>query len=206
MSPAEIRPYRPGDLDALYDICLKTSASGGDASHLHAEPRIVGEIYAAPYAVLQPDLALVIEDGLGVAAYMVGTEDTVAFDARMETEWWPKVRTLYPDPKAIPFAERNPDQQRAARIHRPIATPRPLTDAYPAHLHINLLPRLQGQGLGERLVTTWLDLLKAKGANGVHLGCNAGNTRALRFYDRYGFRRFEVDPPWPGTVWMALDF
>jgi len=205
VSRAEIRPYRPGDLDALYDICLKTSASGGDASSLHAEPRIVGEIYAAPYAVLRPDLALVIEDAEGIAAYMVGTDDTVAFDARLEAEWWPRVRPLYADPKDIPFAERNADQQRAARIHRPIATPRPLTDAYPAHLHINLLPRLQGQGLGERLVITWLDLLKARGANGVHLGCSAGNARALRFYDRYGFRRFAVDPPWPGTVWMVLD-
>ncbi|WP_304176195.1 GNAT family N-acetyltransferase [Phenylobacterium aquaticum] len=205
MSPAEIRPYRPQDLDALYDICLRTGASGGDARHLYADPMIIGDIYAAPYAVLAPELALVAEDDQGVAGYMVGTLDTAAFDARLEAEWWPRLRDLHPDARAVPFAERNADQQRAARIHRPILTPRPLTEAYPAHLHINLLPRLQGQGMGEALVTTWLGLVKVQGATGVHLGCNSGNTRALRFYDLYGFRRFEVEPAWPGTVWMVLD-
>lgn len=202
---AQIRAYAPGDLSALYEICLKTGASGGDATHLYADPRIIGDIYAAPYAALQPDLALVVEDGEGVAGYMIGTLDTAAFEAHQEREWWPALRAVYPDPKGVPGAERTADQGRAARIHRPVATPATLVAAYPAHLHINLLPRLQGKGLGERLVTTWLELIRAHGASGVHLGCNAGNHRALRFYDRYGFRRFPVDPPWPGTVWMVID-
>lgn len=202
---AQIRPYSPGDLSALYEICLKTGASGGDATHLYADPRIIGDIYAAPYAALQPDLALVVEDGKGVAGYMIGTLDTAAFEARQEREWWPALRAVYPDPKGVPGAERTADQGRAARIHRPVATPAPLVAAYPAHLHINLLPRLQGQGLGERLVTNWLAMIRERGASGVHLGCNAGNHRALRFYDRFGFRRFPVDPPWPGTVWMVID-
>lgn len=205
MSAPEIRPYAPGDLDALYDISLKTGLAGGDATHLHAEPRIIGDIYAAPYAILEPDLALVVEDTEGVAGYMLGTLDTRAFEARQDQDWWPALRARYPDPKGVPGAQRTPDQARAARIHRPVATPEPLVAAYPAHLHINLLPRLQGQGVGERLVTTWLTLIRSRGANGVHLGCNAGNHRALRFYDRYGFRRFPVDPPWPGTVWMVID-
>ncbi|WP_374342609.1 GNAT family N-acetyltransferase [Phenylobacterium sp.] len=202
---AQIRPYARGDLPALYEICLKTGDSGGDATHLYADPRIIGDIYAAPYAALQPDLALVVEDGEGVAGYMIGTLDTAAFEARQERDWWPALREVYPDPKGVPGLERTPDQGRAARIHRPVATPAPLVAAYPAHLHINLLPRLQGQGMGERLVTTWLELIRERGASGVHLGCNAGNHRALRFYDRYGFRRFPVDPPWPGTVWMVID-
>ena len=200
-----IRPYVPGDLGALYDICLKTGDSGGDATHLYADPKIIGDIYAAPYAALQPDLALVVEDGEGVAGYMIGTLDTAGFEARQERDWWPRLRTVYPDPKGVPGAQRTADQTRAARIHRPIATPSALVEAYPAHLHINLLPRLQGQGVGERLVSAWLDLIRARGAQGVHLGCNAHNHRALRFYDRYGFRRFAVDPPWPGTVWMVID-
>lgn len=205
MSAPGIRPYVPGDLPALYDICLKTGLSGGDATHLYADPKIIGDIYAAPYAALQPDLALAVEDEAGVAGYMLGTLDTAAFEARQEQDWWPALRARYPDPKGVPGPERTADQTRAARIHRPIPTPAPLVAAYPAHLHINLLPRLQGQGMGERLVTTWLDLIRKRGAKGVHLGCNAGNHRALRFYDRYGFRRFDLDPPWPGTVWMVID-
>ena len=43
----KIRPYAPGDLPALYDICLKTGDNGADGTHLYADPQILGEIYAA---------------------------------------------------------------------------------------------------------------------------------------------------------------
>ncbi len=33
-----------------------------DTSHLYADPRLMGHIYAAPYALLEPALALVVED------------------------------------------------------------------------------------------------------------------------------------------------
>ncbi len=54
MSPAQIRPVRHDDLDALYDICLRTGNSGQDGTAFYEDPRLVGEVYAAPYAVLQP--------------------------------------------------------------------------------------------------------------------------------------------------------
>lgn len=202
---AQIRPYEPGDLEALYDICLATGDSGQDGTALYADPRLVGEVYAAPYGVLQPDLAFVVEDDLGVAGYVIGTEDTRAFEARLEAEWWPRLRTLHPDPRGTPREDRTRDQQRAAQIHRPFPEPEALVAGWPAHLHINLLPRLQGQDLGRAMIDTWLEAVAAKGVRGVHLGCDAVNHRALRFYDTYGWRRFMSNPPWPGTVWMVID-
>jgi GNAT superfamily N-acetyltransferase len=201
----EIRPYEPGDLDALYDICLKTGDSGQDATALYADPRLVGEVFAAPYAVLQPELAFVAGDELGVAAYVLGTDDTRAFEARLEAEWWPRLRAIHPDPRGTPRDARTRDQQRAAQIHRPFPEPEALVARWPAHLHINLLPRLQGQDLGRKMIDTWLDAVRARGVRGVHLGCDAVNHRALRFYEAYGWRRFETDPPWPGTVWIVID-
>ena len=69
---ATIRPYRPDDLPALYDICLATGDNGADASHLYADRRLIGEIFAAPYAALEPGHAFVAEDAreqaLGVGA------------------------------------------------------------------------------------------------------------------------------------------
>ena len=205
MMAAQIRPVRPDDLDALYDICLKTGNSGQDGTTFYEDPRLVGEVYAAPYAVLQPDLAFVVEDDQGVAGYVIGTDDTRAFEARLEAQWWPRLRAAHPDPRPTPRDQRSRDQQRAAQIHRPVAEPQALVAAYPAHLHINLLPRLQGQDLGRRMIDTWLEAVRARGVRGVHLGCDAVNHRALRFYDAYGWRRFETDPPWPGTVWMVID-
>ena len=205
MSQAVIRPYEARDLDALHDICLKTGDSGADGTHLYQDPRIIGEIFAAPYGVLNPDLAFVAEDEQGVAAYIVGAADTRAFEARLEAEWWPLVRARYPDPRPAPKAGWTLDQWRAYQIHRPFPTPQAVVDAAPAHLHINLLPRLQGQGMGQQLVETLLGALAAQGVTRVHLGCNADNPRALRFYDIYGFQRLALDDPRSETVWMTLD-
>lgn len=200
-----IRPYQPGDLDALYDICLKTSDSGADGTHLYAHPRIIGDIYAAPYGVLAPHLALVAEDGAGVAGYIVGAVDTRAFEAACEAHWWPGRRNLYPDPRGAPPEAWTNDQRRAAQIHRPYPTPQAVVDTAPAHLHINLLPRLQGQGMGQALIDAWLSVARGAGARRVHLGCNADNHRALRFYDAYGFNRLDTPEGRPHTVWMTLD-
>ncbi len=59
--------------------------------------------------------------------------------------------------------------------------------AYPAHLHIDLLPRAQGRGLGRRMIATLLGALHARGVGGVHLEMSAFNERALGFYQHLGF-------------------
>jgi ribosomal protein S18 acetylase RimI-like enzyme len=66
-------------------------------------------------------------------------------------------------------------------------TPEGLLGDYPAHVHINLLPRLQGQGWGRRLVEAIVLHLRAGDVPGVHLGVGANNERAIGFYTRLGF-------------------
>lgn len=194
-----IRPYRAADLPALYDICLRTGDNGADASHLYADPRIIGEIFAAPYAALEPDCAFVAEDEAGVAAYILGARDTRAFEALCEAEWWPRLRERYADTADVPSWRRTRDQWDAYYIHHPPSNPQACVDAAPAHLHIDLLPRVQGQGVGKRLMDTFLDRVGGR----AHLGCQAPNRRAQRFYEIYGFRRLQGVPP-KGVVWMAI--
>ena len=74
--------------------------------------------------------------------------------------------------------------------------------AYPAHLHVDLLPRLQGQGWGRRVVESVLAGLTAAGATGVHLGVDQGNTGAQQFYLRLGFT--ELEGP-PGARYYGMD-
>lgn len=179
---AEIRPYQPGDLEDLYRICLATGWAGDDASGFYADPKLVGHLFAAPYGVLFPECALVVEDAEGVAGYILGAADTAAFEARAETDWWPKLRAAYADPQGMPPAEWTADQRLAYAIHHP-RPPRPaLLARYPAHLHIDLMPRLQGKGMGRRLMDAWLGLVSSMGACGAHLECSSDNARALRFY------------------------
>lgn len=110
--------------------------------------------------------------------------------------------TVHPGPPGPPSRAWTRDQWRAHQIHHPFAVPQTVVEAAPAHLHINLLPRLQGQGVGQALIATLLAALGRAGARRVHLGCDTANHRALRFYDIYGFQRFDEGR---NTVWMTLD-
>ena len=192
-----IRPFEPADLEACYAISLATGFEGGDASHLYRDPKMMGHIYVAPYVLLEPQLALVVEDGDGVAGFAVGTTDTVVWEERLGREWWPTLRGSYADPAEVPPEERTPDQRRAFMIHHPAMTPSAVTREYPAHLHMNLLPRTQRRGVGSRLLGAWLDKVDAPA---VHVGVNRANTGGMQFWAARGFAALPV----PGrTLWMG---
>jgi GNAT superfamily N-acetyltransferase len=186
----EIRPYEPADLDDLYEICVRTGASGQDASPLVADRRLFGELYAAPYAVLEPEHAFVVDDGDGRAVgYVLAALDTRAFEARCEAEWWPPLRARH----AVGSGGTDLDELLIAMVHaRHLATDEVVAH-HPSHLHIDLLPPAQGAGWGRRLMTTVHDALRAGGSPGVHLGVSAKNHRALGFYAHLGYEPLAVD-------------
>ncbi|THF88089.1 GNAT family N-acetyltransferase [Deinococcus sp. KSM4-11] len=186
-----IRPARESDRDALYSICLETGDSGEDATGLYADPLILGHVYAGPYLSYAPDFAFVLEDAEGVGGYVIGTPDSRAFEATLEREWWPKLRAQYPDPAAIPRESRTPDERIMAVIHDHTRKTSDVYDAYPAHLHIDLLPRMQGGGNGRALMERLFTALRDAGVPGVHLGVGGRNTRAQGFYQHLGFRELE---------------
>lgn len=183
----EIRPYRASDLDTIYDICLATGDAGADASHLYREPKLLGHVYAGPYGIHAPDTAFVAQDEDGVGGYVLGPANTRAFGNVLEASWWPALRARYPDP-GEPVT---PDERMQRLIHHPARMPRRIVDAYPAHLHIDLLPRLQGRGLGRRMIEHWLESVARSGARGAHLSVGTRNARAVRFYRACGFQEVE---------------
>jgi ribosomal protein S18 acetylase RimI-like enzyme len=183
-----IRPYRPDDLEHLYRICLLTADSGQDATRSFRYPELPGQIYAAPYGVFAPSLAFLAEDAQGVAGYVVGARDSQDFERTLEREWWPPLRPRYPEPPpGLPAGRWTRDQQFAQLIHHPRGTPAELAGPYPSHLHINLLPRLQGRGLGRRLIQTLTGALRDQGSPGLHLYVGLANQRAAAFYAHVGF-------------------
>jgi ribosomal protein S18 acetylase RimI-like enzyme len=188
-----IRPFDPdaaSDRAAVLDICVKTGDAGGDATALHADPRALTDRYATPYLELEPGWAWVAtlaagsDDGIGgdddrddtgdgahhrapVVGYLLGAPDTTAFAARFAG--WPS--SLTP----------------AERTAHAAAMLLPERHDYPAHLHIDLLPRAQGRGAGRALVQTLVDHLAARNVPGLHLVADPRNHGALAFYPRVGF-------------------
>jgi ribosomal protein S18 acetylase RimI-like enzyme len=200
-----IRPVRADDLDALYRIALATGDGGADAAPLYRDPKLLGHIYAAPYVALCPETVFVAEDADGVGGYIVGAADTPTFETRLEAEWWPRLRAIYPDPAAATCDEWSPDQRRCHTIHHPRRAPAMISADYPAHLHINLLPRLRGREIGRRLMDRWINAVRAIGAGGAHLAVGTTNTRGIRFYAAYGFRALdEVPQETKGALWMGM--
>jgi GNAT superfamily N-acetyltransferase len=175
-----LRPFRLADLDALYSICLKTGDSGQDATGLHNDPRLIGHIYAAPYSVLEPEHVFVAEDDEGVGGYIVGSHDTNRFAGRLEQEWWPDLRRHYADTTGMTQADR----QRIAAIRHPDRAPAELVAAYPAHIHMNLLPRLRGQRIGTSLLDLWIEQARSAGVEGIHLGASKRNHGGIAFWSK----------------------
>jgi GNAT superfamily N-acetyltransferase len=199
-----IRPLQSDDLDALYRISLATGLAGGDASHLYEDARLMGHIYAAPYAVLEPQLALVVEDGEGVAGYVVGATDTTAWEEKLEQAWWPPLRKRYALPAEADAERWTPDQRRAFTIHRPTPTPIAVARRYPAHLHMNLLPRLHRRGVGTTLFEHWTALAGARAAKALHVATNRANTGSVVFWRKMGFADLGLEGlPQGRTLWMG---
>jgi ribosomal protein S18 acetylase RimI-like enzyme len=181
-----IRGYGPADLDTVYDICARTADLGGDSRGQYSSDRLIGDIFAAPYVVLEPEHAHVVDDGTGrVVGYILGTADTPTFVRRFREEWLPRVQGRYGD-------DDPRDAGMLALMRRPERMLVPELAAYPAHLHIDLLPPLQGKGFGRRLMRAFLDGLRAAGVARVHLGMAPANTAARAFYDRLGFTEIPV--------------
>ena len=192
--PIQIRPYQPEFLPDLYRICLETGDSGRDASPQFTDPELLGAFFAAPYAILEPDLTFVLQDEAGVCGYILGSRDSNRFADWMKHEWLPRWRAKHPltvqahsSPETLRYQERI-----IGLMHRGYV-PYDCVLEYPAHLHIDLLPRAQGQGWGRALMNTFLDRLRELEVPGVHLGVGKSNPGAIQFYERLGFARLEEE-------------
>lgn len=180
-----IRPAERRDLDRLHEICVRTGDAGEDATPLHGDPMLLGHVWAAPYLHHQPDHAFVVVDGDDRAgSYVLAALDSRVFEEQLERSWWPELRDRYP----LAASGRTPaDQAVVELIHRPPTAVDRIVERYPSHLHIDLLPSMQGRGNGRRLIDTVVGSLAAAGSPGVHLGVADRNRRAIAFYRAVGF-------------------
>lgn len=202
-----IRPATPEDLPAAYYVCLKTGDHGGDGEpYYRSDPHALGRIYVGPYLAYEPELCLVLEDERGVCGYALGAFDSRVFYARYESEWRPNLCAQFPEPTGDRTGWSRVEHAYHAYHHPDYFYPEPY-DSYPSHLHIDLLPRAQGQGHGRRMLQQVMDRLYTRGSSGAHLGVSTRNTRAIGFYERLGFSEVtRVGSDADGCVYMATRF
>ena len=183
-----IRPARSSDQAAAYYVCLKTGDHGADGEPFYRDdPDALGRIFVGPYLALEPELSLVVEDPTGVCGYCLAALDSRDFYARYDQQCRPQLCRQFPMPSGEPAA-----WTRAQRVHSwyhqpDYFCPEPY-DEYPSHMHIDLLERARGQGVGRRMMEQLIEELHRRGSPGAHLGVSIRNQPAVRFYQRLGFQ------------------
>ncbi len=186
MATPRIRPATPADEQQIARICLLTGADGGNASGHFGDDTALADVFALPYLHGPSCFTWVVDIDGEARGYVVAAADTQAFQQWFSEDWWPDRRLLHTlrtdgDAWLLPSAA---DPTRC------------LSDAvaeYPAHLHIDLLPELQGAGWGRRLIDTLVAQLAEQGVHGVHLVAPRANRPAQEFYPKVGFVRIGED-------------
>jgi len=179
----EIRNYHPSDLVSIYNICLLTGDSGKDASHLFDDPNLLAHFYAAPYAVLEPELCFILTADKKPCGYILGTKDSENFASESEKRWFPILRPQYPLDKKYKSAM----ETRIVQLIHEGYKPKPELLNYHAHLHIDLLPIVQGEGMGRKMINVFINKLRELKIPDIHLEVGKRNENAVSFYKKVGF-------------------
>ncbi len=186
MATPRIRPATPADEQQIARICLLTGADGGDAAGRFSDDTALADVFALPYLHGPSCFAWVVDIAGTARGYVVAAADTHAFQEWFSNEWWPEREPMHAV-KTEDDAWLMPSASDPTRC---------LSDAvadYPAHLHIDLLPELQGAGWGRRLIDTLIAQLAEQGIEGVHLVVPRANEPAQAFYPKVGFVRIGED-------------
>ena len=204
MSHCIIRSARPGDEAGAYYVCLKTGDYGKDGEPFYREdPDALGRIFVGPYLAFEPELSLILEDEQGICGYALGAYDSRAFYARYEAECRPQLCARFPAPRGDPSQWTRAQHVHHGYHHPDYFCPEPY-EAYPSHLHIDLLSRARGIGFGRRMIEQVMLKLRQRGSPGAHLGVSLLNTPAFGFYERLGFRELiRVGSGSDGCIYMG---
>ncbi len=207
MNNFRIRAARADDQAGANYVCLKTGDHGKDGEPFYRDdPDALARIFVGPYLAFEPELGLIVEDDQGICGYAFAAFDSRAFFARYEAQWRPNLCARFPMPQGDP-AGWTPAQTVHSWYHHPdYFTPEPY-EVYPSHMHIDLLERARGGGLGRRMMEQVMDKLRRLGSPGGHLGVSVLNTPALGFYQKLGFHELiRVGTATDGCIYLGKRF
>jgi GNAT superfamily N-acetyltransferase len=221
---ARVIPYERRFEDDLVDICWRTGLMGEslEGTGRFEDRRLFGMLFCLPYTRFEPASCFVAlaprdaarpEAGEVAVGYIIGTADTPAQSRNFSRRWVPRIaaRLLLYDwwrhpesfRQTLAFAAAGRRIEAAGGLSPELGGP-----AYPAQLHIDLLPEWQGRGLGSRLMAAYLGALRGRGCPGVFLETSDRNVKALPFYRKLGFQGAGECPVgiWKGLPSRSLAF
>lgn len=178
-----IRSAQQTDLPILYEICLKTADTGGDATAKLANGRMAGDCLIAPYLHYNLKYCSVLEASDGPVGYLTGCSNTDDFENWFAGRCQTRLIKKYPRVRGHSKLE----SILYEKIHRPAQEPNKLSQ-YPAHLHISLVPEMRRCGYGKKMIYLFEQQLRHDRVCGYHLTVSSENSSAIEFYHHIGLQ------------------
>lgn len=182
-----IRRFAESDRAALLDLFVRareSSPSGALWGHSDSE----AAVYLTPYMDLEPDSVFLAEADGQLVGYLTGSVGGSRLPSEgQRTEDAIRDYRLMLRPRCLGFFLRVAADTLFANVQSlemaaDFADPR-----WPAHLNMNVLPEARGTGAAYGLMNRWLGYLREQGIPGCHLKTLTENTRAVAFFERFGF-------------------
>jgi ribosomal protein S18 acetylase RimI-like enzyme len=191
-APLAIRAYRPADRARIREICHRTGYMGEPADAYWRDRESFADVWTAWYTDHEPESCFVACDPAAagrpdeVRGYLSGCVDTLRAPRPAQAIARQILRRgLLLLPGTAGFLWRGiADSLRERGPEDSLRDP-----AYPAHLHIDLLPEARGSGAGGALMQAWLTRLRSLGVPGCHLITLHENVAGIAFFEAMGFRR-----------------
>ena len=165
-----VRPFAPGDREAIRKICRETGLKGDPTRLFFEDEEILPLLYVDYYLDYEPDACFVAEAGNRVVGYQIGSLDARRRRRIMLTRVYPRL-VLRILTKILTLQYREKETFRTlwwilTRSWRE-ALPRP-PDQYPAHAHFNMAKDYRGRRVGRRLNVAFRRYVLSKGIRGLH--------------------------------------
>lgn len=190
-----IRPWQQSDLEAIKHVAQETAWFGLPMYHGYGQDKeLVALLRVLPYLEHSPDLCWVAEEKGQVLGYVLGTDDTPKHHNWHARHLAPRIlQETVAGRMSLSWADIQLLLRHASNGGGG-STNRAFFKKYPAHLHINLLPAAQGRGVGKLLIETFVDEMRRRGVQGIHLGTSNRNQGADGFFRAMGFHLIEQRP------------
>ncbi len=169
-----IRPYRESDKFNVQRVCLQTVNDEVQFEGLNRNNAdFFLTVYCNYYIEQEPQNCFVtVNENDEAVGYIICAENVRAYIKTFMNEYFPKL-----------------EKKRKFMVFGEVLVYHIFASRYPAHLHIDILKEYRGGGTGTQMLKTLTDHLKNKNIKGVQLCVSAENTRAIKFYERFGFKK-----------------
>ncbi len=168
-----IRKYKESDKDQLRYICKETTSSENKKNHKKLET--IPMIFNDYFTENEPDNIFVAVNEKDIpVGYVICCSDYKLFRKKMLNDLQKRVFNTYPGSLLMLWAV--------------LISVSVTKKQYRTHLHIDLLPEAQRQGLGTKLINSLCEHLKNNNIRNVSVITINKNSPGYKFYSKYGFR------------------